>query len=384
VPRFDCLVGHPPRSINPDDPQWSMKLPADRRTAAGTPFPAALPVTYGDYFTAVCDYLSRHSISVPGLTPHSTLSLSQASSIHIHLAKHGAFYHPALVTATGGGTSRRLVVNVAISAAGRWQLPIEVESLLKLEHVFTENWVPRVYHAGNGSAPGHCPFPMFTGQWFDDFHEVHRTMAPGQAPQWSVWDIHQSPWRLTPGQVAAFFCQAMRILTAFFDPQTLSAILEWHHAAGDFVVRRHDNELQVRLITVRRYAPLFQTSSDEPLDFGLLMEALAAYWMRTSMWMRIDRIDGTGELVWADGQTLSPMWKGFRQGLKILTQRNDFPEAFPDVAGGFFAGHTTRDWLNLGEQIAARYPADSPEAILIKQHLDGHAAQTALAVQSKL
>jgi hypothetical protein len=374
VPHIEYLVGHPPRLLSAGDPQWPMPLPAGRNPEAGDP----CPVSYGDYFTAACDYLARDRIMVPGLTAGSKLCLNDVSKICIHLVKHGAFYHPARVIAVVEGVRLDLVLNMAVSPAGRKQMPVELKSLRTINRDLPENWVPRVFASGAGVAPGHTPFPIFVGQWFLDFHEVHRTLNEGSEQQWRVWDPDRGHWALDDRQAADFHRQAVRILTGCFDPYTLSAVLDWHHAAGDFVVRRRGAGLEVRLITVRRYAPLFQVDAGA-YDAQMLLEALAAFWMRTSLWMRIDRIDGVGELVWADERLLAPMWEGFVQGLQLMVQRNGLPDLFMEAVQRFLAGHTDTDWRNLGAQIVARHPAGSPEAALIMQHLDRHAFATTAA-----
>jgi hypothetical protein len=382
VPHFDCLVGHPPCTISAGSPQWTMPLPTDRLQAAGGADGSV--ITYGDYFTAACDYLSRNRIMVPGPAPGQWICLDAATHFHIHLIKHGAFYHPALIRATASDASLPLVLNVAVSPVGRRQMPIEVESLRMLAGALPENWVPQVYAAGDGCAPGHPPLPMFIGQWFADFHEVHRTNTEGNDQRWCVWDDDCGHWHLDTRQVADFHRQAVRVLAGSFDPHTLSAVLEWHHAAGDFVVRKNGDGsgIEVRLITVRRYAPLFHLTDDEALDGAMLLEALAAFWMRTSMWMRIDRIDGVGELVWAEDQILAPMWQGFLEGLGVICRYKDLPAAFPGVARRLFAERSARDWLSLGAQLAARYPSGSPEGALIKRYLDRHALAVASIVQT--
>lgn len=365
-----------------------MPLPSGRPAAAALDKDSGAAVTYGDYFTAACDYLSRDRmaalVQAAGLATGQPVTLNPAAPVRIHLVKHGAFYHPALVTLPVGRSALPLALNIAISRQGRTQLPLEVESLRRLHRYIPENRIPQVYHCGNGCAPNHPPFPMFIAQWFTGFHEVHPSRAPDPARRrWSVWDSEQGPWHFDMRQTADFFRQAAHILTGCYDPHTLSAILNWHHAAGDFVVQRNPSGLHVRLITVRRYAPLFHRSADEALDLQLLLDALAVFLMRMSLWMRLDRLDGVGEMVWAPDRTLLPIWKGFVTGLGGLSAHNAFPEAFVEGAMRYLAGHTAEDWLRVGLDIVARYPADLAESVLMKRHLDRHAAGLASVIRPK-
>jgi hypothetical protein len=348
----------------------------------------ACTVTYGDYFTATCDYLSKNRMAVleqaAGRVMGHAVALERSIPVRIHLVKHGAFYHPSLVRLQIDRSDIPLVLNVAVSPQGRRQLPVEVASLCALDRILSENLVPRVYASGSGCAPGHPPFPMFIGQWFDGFHEIHLTGGHSTAqPQWLVWDAEQGPWRLDDAQVADFYRQAVYILTSCFDPHTLSAVLDWHHAAGDFIVARSGAELAVRLITVRRYAPFFRQEADEAVDLEFLLDGLAVFLMRTSLWMRLDRLDGTGRMVWVDDQTVAPMWKGFMQGIRTMARRSGFPEAFTEGVVRFFSAHTREDWLGQASDIVARYPADLPEAALMREHLHRHVERLAAVVRAE-
>ncbi|RJQ65453.1 MAG: hypothetical protein C4519_28010 [Desulfobacteraceae bacterium] len=365
-----------------------MPLPSERSTSLTADTGGAAVITYGDYFTAVCDYLSQQHMAAPRAAAARLLgnpvSLERFTSIRIHLIKHGAFYHPALVTLKLDRICIPWALNVAVSTQGRKQLSVEVESLRKLNREFPEKWVPQIYHSGSGCAPGHPPIPMFSSQWFTGFHELHRCAADTPAQQqWQVWDSDHGPWRLDRAQVADFYRQALYILTCYFDPHTLNAILDWHHAAGDFIVQKNGPGLEVRLITVRRYARLFHLHAHEAIDLEFLMDAWAVFLMRTSLWMRLDRLDGVGELVWADDQTVAPMWQGFVQGIRRVAQRNAFPEAFIEAAMGYLAGHSAETWMDLGSEIIERFPAGLPEAVLMKRNLGRHAARLASLIRGR-
>jgi hypothetical protein len=382
---FEFFVGHPPRSIGPASPQWAAPLFSGRRAAA--PTDPASTVTYGDYFMAVGDYLSKDRMAVlksaAGREMGQTVTLDRSVPIRIHLVKHGAFYHPSLVTLKISRIDVPLVLNVAVSPQGRKQLPVEVESLRALRRILTENLVPRVYASGSGCASDHTPFPMFIGQWFSDFHEVHLTGADStRRQQWLVWDEQQGPWHLDSAQVADFYHQAVYILTCSFDPHTLCAVLDWHHAAGDFIVKRCASGLAVRLITVRRYAPFFRQEAGEAVDLELLLNGLAVFLMHTSLWMRFDRLDGTGRMVWADDRTVAPMWEGFVQGVRTMARCNGFPEAFVEGVVLFFSAHSSEDWLVKASEIVARYPAELSEIALMQRHLHRHVERLAAVIRA--
>ncbi len=367
-------VGEPPVPITAADAQWHLPLPADRQAG-----PSALPsVRYGDYFTAAADYLHAEGRSALTEAVRHGLgrdaALRALTGLQVHLVKHGAFYHPARVTVAIGARKLDLVLNVAVSPAGRERLAAEAGHLSHLSSEFSLRFTPRVYGWGFGRIAGQEPLPMFLGEWLDGFHELHPCAAPGGQQPWVVWDPQQGRWPLSPRQIADLFSQAVFILTCYFDPITLAAVQGWHHAAGDFVVRARGLGLEVRLITVRRYAPLFQLETEEAPTLERLLEALTLFFLRTSLWMRLDRLDGVGDLTWAGDATLMPMWHGFVHGLKHMARHHDFPESIVAEVVAYLAGHGRQGWLDLGEMLLTRFPADLPEAALLRRHLASHAA----------
>lgn len=377
---YQFFVGHPAAAIDPSHAQWGRPLPLDRR---GT---GEVELTHGDYFAAAGDYLAQDRMALPRKI--AALELSQPLSdihierIQIHLVKHGAFYHPARATLSVAGRPIDFVLNVAVSEAGRRLLPVEVANLQTLHLCDQDNFVPRIYGWGTGRNIKGDPLPMFAGQWFAGFHELH---LDGSAPQcrqrFRVWDSDVGAWHMTPKQVASFFRQAVFILTRCFDPRTLGVIMEWHHAAGDFVVKQDEDDIAVRLITVRRYGPFFK--SDESVQgMETLIEALTVFFVKTSLWMRLDRYDGVGELAWTEGDVVAPMWNGFVQGLQEMARIHDLPEMFIVAAVRYMARHTRRELCELGSRLLSVYPENLPEVKILRVHFTAHIDRLAAVIQA--
>ncbi|WP_054029295.1 hypothetical protein [Desulfatitalea tepidiphila] len=374
------FVGHPPMAIGPRDDQWHRPLPLDRAYfEKGAAHHSQAAVTYGDYFTAVVDFLTRDRMAV-GRRAVSRMREKHTNhaieEIRIHLVKHGNCYHPAMVILATGGVDVPIVVNVAVSREGQDIIAIETECLKQLSRRFADHLLPEVYHFGAGRPGSGGELPMFAGEWFSHYHEFHLAhSSPSGANRHVVWDPDQGHWQLSETQSADLYRQAMLILTCHFDPYTLSAIQHWHHAAGDFVVKATPDGIDLRLITVRRCAPLLNLDTQDPITLETLLETLAVFFLRTSLWMRIDRIDGVGELIWAGEAALAPIWKGFGEGLEKMAGRHDLPPAFAEAAKQYLASHTREDLVDLGLEILNRYPRSLPEATLIQRHLKRHAEQ---------
>jgi hypothetical protein len=362
------LVGQPPVTITPVDSQWRAALPLDRRSVAHPPQPAGRALSYGDYFDAARQFLLRDDMAVA--TRAAGVPAVRIDHLAIHLAKHGAFYHPARVVVTTGTDRTSLVLNVAVNPAGRAAL---VQECTALEHLFRPDrpFLPRVF--GHGiERVGDFEFPIFAAEWLEGFCEFHLASASGGALQWQVWGDRGERWALSEAHISDLFRQATHILTTYFDPFTFESILGWHHAAGDFIVKTGPDRLAVRLITVRRYAPLFAGDLPRAPTLETVLESLAAFFLDLSLRMRLDRLEGIRELVWAPDTILSAVWKGFADGVQALAIDHGLPAEFSAAVLGYLAAHPTDALEALGRRIAARYPQSSGERRLIELHLKDH------------
>jgi hypothetical protein len=165
---------------------------------------------------------------------------------------------------------------------------------------------------------------------------------------------------------------AAMILSACYDPITASQIFPWHHAAGDFVVRVEGEGASVRLITVRDYIPMTGTA-DEPDNEREILEALVVFFIHLSIRMRLDRLDGVKEVVWAPDGCLDPMIDGFFQGLDLTARINGFPEDFPETFRHYISRHPASDLLATARRITETvFAKRSEERRVITGNLTAH------------
>ena len=89
----------------------------------------------------------------------------------------------------------------------------------------------------------------------------------------------------------------------------------------------------MRLSTARRYEPLLDyTKETNPFL------ALFYFFLNLSIRMRLDRIDGVGEIVWADDFCVEATVTGFIEALKIKEDLDSYPslaEEFLSLARSF-------------------------------------------------
>ena len=333
-------------------------------------------VSHGTYFEAVHAFLSSNGFENV-LTSASTimgkpLNLKDINTIEIILEKHGEYYHPSRIEADVQGQRLAMVLNVAFSTKGRACLQREYGVLQKLMTAYTWPFLPRVYAAGEVQLPGLGNVSMFLGQWFRGFHEFHLTRHPDASHnQLIVWDPNKGPVYLSDAQVESIYEQAAEILTAYFNLETYEQIFAWHHAAGDFVVNTEQEQPQVKLITARQYAPLFEQVEN---DAEALMQALFLFLLNLSIRMRLDRLDGVGAVGWAPDVAVPATVKGFFLGLARQLAALDVPQKAAQNFRNYLKMHSKNDILDGLAAVSDRYDSAMPGLSVVKGHLPAHAA----------
>lgn len=363
---------------------WSAPMPVNRRAFGLSPDGDAFDtqITYGDYFSAARDFLEQNHAAVlcraVSRLAGCRVVPSDVSQVAVYLVKHGAFYHPAWVRAKAYDRWWSMVLNVAVSGIGRSILEQEFDNLERLNREMTAPYWPRVFSRGGGRTPAGKRLPMFLGEWLDGFHEFHLSAGAGDGPaRVVVWDDDQGKRNLTAFQVQKLLRQAALILAYAYNPLTLEAVLDWHHAAGDFVVNRDGVGLGVRLISVRRYAPIAAVGQ---LDVAAILDALLVYLVDISLRLRVDRSNGIGHVVCHPPQVMPAICLGFLQGVQAGAARRGLPEDFIKTARRFFALHDEQALLSIVDAILAKYAPDNETRPLLQTGARDHALSLAQAL----
>lgn len=390
-PRISFFLPATAEPVSDACDDWHSPLPLNRR-AARVPGPRTQDagLTNGDYFKAARFLLKRDRFQFVRGAVSARLKrpvfVEELEEIHIVLMKHGAFYHPALVRVMAADRLLCFVLNTAVSQDGIRILHQEVQALRRLHRYESDDGLPVVY--GEVSVPTRCgTVTMFLADWFEGFHEFHLSGTNTETPfKISVWDETDGHHVLSDEQTCALYHRAARLLTAYYNPRTFEQIFPWHHAAGDFVVRVNKSDIDVRLITVRRYAPLF-TAADPPLGgcpqpeqvmFGLLI-----FFLNLSIRMRIDRLDGTGDLVWAPDTALEPTWNGFLEGLGHGFFADRRSVALVSDFRAYLSRIPVEAAFDLAREAAGGFHAKADESPLIASHLIDHIAALWTIVMKK-
>jgi len=317
-PSIRYLVSSPYGDIPADKKKWNLPLEGDE-----------LKTSYRIYFHSVKDFLVKDDLKplLPIISKKTgkEIHIKEIYEIIVRSEKHGPLYHPASIEFILKEEKVKFGLNVAISDTGRFWLKKEFDTLQKLNMEFDLPYLPKVYFLGDANA-----MSFLLEEWFEGYHEFHISRDENGTQRLKLWDFDKGYKYLSPEQSFEIYKQASEILTHYYDLEDFSQILAWHHATGDFVVKMGDKKIDVRLTTVRQYEPFIGFTDKEALNPIL---ALCYYVLNLTVRMRLDKLDGLGEVVWADDKCLEATLRGFFEALKLkgylkhhlnLNQAEDF------------------------------------------------------------
>ena len=372
------------KALSPGQPDWRKPLPLTRNDIQQKQRPAeSQGLSYGDYFESLRAFICNNHYRglIHGICQQSGLEISPAQirAVALSAEKHGAFYHPARVTVTLNTEAVFcFVVNVAITDEAGQVLAQEYQHLINLTAWDDMEYLPRCYHFDVMETTGQANRAMLLGHWFDGYHDLHLSQAsPAAPPRLCVWDDNDGPIVLDMHQTRQLYHNAAVILTTFYNPVTYEQIYPWHHAAGDFIVRVDRPGLDLKLITVRNYAPLFGHPGFEderrPAE-EVFLDGLLVFLLNLSTRMRLDRLDGVGPLLWAPDETVAACVSGFFEGLSMVVRRHGLPEELNHLVKGHLSGLGSGDCEDLLTGIfSSLYHPRSPELQVLTAHLVDHA-----------
>jgi hypothetical protein len=378
APRFEYFLSHKKNPVRKDSRIWSAPLPLNRHQVA-KPLrqePSIL-VRHGDYFYAARDFLEKNRFEIVARAIsqrlHRNIKPQEIEEIRICLEKHGEFYHPAKIETILKGITIPFVLNVAVSGAGKSCVQREYRLLKRLNADFPFSFLPRVFDLDYVSIQDD-EIGMFLGEWFEDFNEFHISFDPSDKKyKIVVWDHEHGNYFLTTAQTMELYRKVARILTCYYNVETFEQILSWHHGAGDFILKCQNHKIDIKLITVRQYRPMFENNGiNKDPDAELILEALLVFFLNLAIKMRLDRLDGVGEIVWSDDIAVQGTLKGFFEGLDLKPQVSLFTEPLADCFRIHLLSCTYTDLLDLNRSIAKTYHPKAPETPVIRQHLDQH------------
>lgn len=362
-------------------------VPVDDKTLKGpfrvAPFSDHPFMTLGDYFDAIRDFVLRDGGRSLGevLPGTGDRGVSGVDRILIRYEKYGTLYQIASAEVFAGGKRMKFAVSAALLPEAKEILDREFEVLKGLNEEFPYPFLPRVYFRDRvrvEKAGEVETIVMTLSGWFEGYHEWHFSVESGRVTGLVIWDL-EGGYRQASGQEAReIIRQVSRILTLYYDTETCRQIFPWHHGAGDFVVRPEGGGVDVRLVSVRGYEPVpFLKDQEKNPILGIV-----SFFLTLTIKIRLDKLEGMGEPVWAGPDLLHPLAEGFFQALREKESKGDYHLGrADDLLRILRAMDSNTIRKRLSDQMVFYREQDPVDAALVDKHLDDHAEEVYRTLQ---
>jgi hypothetical protein len=382
MPRFNYFLSNTKNPAQEKDRIWSTPVPLSRTQSAGlVESNSDMFIHHGDFFLAARDFLKKDRYA--NITQAASqrldrrVSFNEIDEIRIILDKHGAFYHPAKIEAVIKNVPLSFVLNIAVTETGKECAQREYRILKMLHTDATFSFVPDVYALGSvNTKTDNVEARMFLAEWFEEFNEFHLSHDPSDGTvKTVVWDNERGNFFLTGHQTLNLYREIAKILTYYYNVETFEKIFSWHHAAGDFVLKCRKEDVEVNLVTVRQYRSMFEQNFHHEkmtMDPETVLEALLIFFFNMAIKIRIDRLDGVGEIAWSDKIALKGMLKGFFEGLALKPPAGMFQTPLADCFRQHLLACSPTDFSDLNHAIVRGYPSQASEVPVIRRHLVRH------------
>ena len=389
MPHFSFFISHSKEPVAEDSLIWQQPIPLRLDALMKH---AGESLSHAVYFRAAQAFLEANSFEVMIRAVSRQLNrdvkAADIDEIRICLEKHGEFYHPARIETVVYQKKLCFVLNVAVSETGRHFIKKEFQILNRLNAAQSLQYLPQAYEFGRTSGSNGKNFAMFLGQWFEGYHEFHISMDPvDKKPKIMVWDEVRGRFFLSVEQTKTLYAQVSEILTGYYNLESFEQIFSWHHAAGDFVVKTEKGKLELRLVTVRQYAAIIEDQKNTPTtpdDPQRILQVLLIFFLSLSIHMRLDRLDGIGEMVWSDGVAVEATLIGFLEALSMKPDVASLPDSPLACFIAYLASCTEGDLIALTEAIVSRFNPQMPELPIVKKNFGEHVETLYAAIQQIL
>ena len=345
-------------------------------------------LTLGDYFEAIKKFVLKDQTGtltvLLGDRSDKSIRLDHIDTLQIRSEKHGALYHLASVEIVIDGQPLKYGVSTAISNRGKIYLNHEYDVLNYIEESFNLPYLPKVFFKGEIEiriGDGQESLSMFLAEWFEDFHEWHISKdEKTERQRICIWNQKDGLRFASTPECLEIYKQASKILTLFYNTQNFSQIYPWHHAAGDFVVRTGDGNVEVKLTTARNYEPVMGFQKEEEIN---PMVALVYFFLNLTIKMRLDKWDGVGDAAWAEDFVLPAVMGGFFEGLKIKEEKGSYHPGKVDELPILLKAFAKEELKKMLCSLLELYLTGDPHDLaVIETHLESHAEALYLSIRN--
>lgn len=352
-----------------------------------SPFEVHPFLTLGDFFDAIRDFVpqaietGRNGFPAEGRK--EILRSDEIDGILIRYEKYGALYQIVSAEVSAGDRRAKFAVSAALSTEAKVALDHEFDLLKGLNHRFQLPYLPKVYfkdevriQKGDESET----LVMTLSEWFEGFHEWHFSKDPGPGDI-LIWDLEGGYRSASEVEKTEIIRQAAKILSLYYDVGTYQQIHPWHHGAGDFVVKSHEDHIDVRLVSARGYEPVVSSPDGEEID---PVTAVAYFFLNMTIKMRLDKAEGMGDPVWAPSFVLPAVLEGFFEAIRMKESRGESHGVKEKGLFLILRSLSTEVLENRLQELLLSYRRHDPvDAEVVHRHLKEHAQELFRAIQDK-
>jgi len=336
-------------------------------------------LTLRDYFKALEEFILVHNREYVT----DLIGAAETEKLIIRSEKHGAFYHIASVDLLYRDEKKRFSLCSAVNETGRNSLRHEFENITNLNRETQLPYLPRTHCLTEISSSSDDKMNIILValmEWLEDYHEWH--LHKGESDQEQrliIWDQHRGYRFASYSEAGEIYKQAAKIHMLYYDFRSYRQIYPWHHAAGDFIVKT-GNKTELKLTTARGYDSImnhWEINNINP------MIAAVYFFLNLTIKMRLDRQDGTGELLWANELFLNPVIDGFLEGLAMKEKEEKELSVeikkIPDLLKSFSSDELEKLLYSL---LPIYEKEDLEEFVIIKNNLPTHAVELSRSLKS--
>jgi len=336
-------------------------------------------LTLGDYFETIRKFALRDGgrclIDALRAGAIGEGGLDAIQGIRIRSEKHGVLYHVASVEIVVDDSTVKFAVSTAVSSEAKSCLTNEYEIVKSLYRSLRPSYLPKIYEKGDMICQGgDQPYETLTlmlSEWFEGYHEWHFSSDQADNRQKiCIWDLENGHRYASEEEAFEIFRQASRILTLYYDAHTFKQIYPWYHAAGDFVVKTGDDGIHVKLTTARDYRSIMDFFSEDAVH---PMIARVYFFLNLTVRMRLDRVNGVEETVWAGDFAVQAVAEGFFEALGFMDGKGMLTSDEIQECLSLLQSLAEDDFERLFNPLLAFYQENSPDELhVIRAHLKGH------------
>ncbi len=309
IPSIKYLVSAPYGDVPVDSGRLNLPLECD-----------PLKTPYRIYFQSIKNLIERDGFDLLGKAASKRcgreVDKNEIGGIVVRAEKHGALYHPASLELILEERRLKFGLNVAFSETGRNWLKKEFSIIQKINTKCELPYLPQVYFFAEQEIVS-----FLLEEWFEGYHEFHITRTEDGGRAVKLWEFGKGYKYLSAGQSSEIYRQASMILTLHYDMDDFCQIYPWHHAAGDFIARVDGSRIDVRLTTARQYDPYMVFREEKHINPVI---ALFYFLLNLTVKMRLDKMDGVGDTVWAEDSCLEASVRGFLDGLRLKGELKNY------------------------------------------------------------